>query len=76
MAVGMGSGMIVPPARLPAAIALPGPGHFGRAGASGALIFDAGEDIKERDALAYFYGEEIFSLTWLEDYLRDQEMLQ
>ncbi len=76
MAAAMGTSMTVPVSRMPAAIALPGPGHFGPAGAEGSIIFDAGEDCRRRDILARFFGEELHALLWLEDYMQDGEMLR
>ena len=75
MAASMGTTMIVPVSRMPTAIALPGPGHFGPAGAQGCIIFDAGEDCRRRDVLARFFGEELDALLWVEDYLQDRDLL-
>jgi hypothetical protein len=61
----------VPARQIPAALALRGPGHFGRDGAEGVLIFNASQSGRTIDLVKQFYAEEIHSLDWLEDYLRD-----
>jgi hypothetical protein len=73
--VGAGGLRLVVPARQwPAALALRGPGQLGGDGPEGVLIFDAGRGGRGLDPLARFYDEEITSLDWLEDYLRDAAM--
>jgi hypothetical protein len=70
----MGAGGLrlwVPARQFPAALALRGPGQLGRDGPEGVLIFDAGRGGRGLDPLARFYAEEISSLDWLDDYLRD-----
>ncbi len=66
----------VPASGLPAAIAVRGPGRLGREGASGVMIFDAGQDCRSGDMMARFFSEEIDSLLWLEDYLLDNALLK
>jgi hypothetical protein len=67
--------MIVPPSRLPASLAIRGPGRLGAEGPTGVMIFDAGETCRSHDMVARFFGEEIDGLHWLEDYLLDRDML-
>jgi hypothetical protein len=69
------SRMIVPPSRLPASLAIRGPGRLGAEGPTGVMIFDAGKTFLGHDMVARFFGEEIDLLHWLEDYLRDRETL-
>jgi hypothetical protein len=69
------SRMIVPPSRVPASLAIRGPGRLGVEGPCGVMIFDAGETCRSRDMMALFFGEEINGLHWLEDYLLDRDML-
>jgi hypothetical protein len=69
------SRMIVPPSRVPASLAIRGPGRLGAEGPTGVMIFDAGENCRSHDMVARFFGEEIDGLHWLEDYLLDREML-
>jgi hypothetical protein len=75
MAESLVSRMIVPPGRVPAALALRGPGRLGAEGATGVMIFDAGQACRSGDMMARFFGEEIDGLHWLEDYLLDRDML-
>jgi hypothetical protein len=69
------SRMIVPPSRVPASLAIRGPGRLGAEGPTGVMIFDAGETCRSHDMVARFFGEEIDSLHWLEDYLLDLDLL-
>ena len=69
------SRMIVPPSRVPASLAIRGPGRLGAEGPTGVMIFDAGKTCLSHDMVARFFGEEIDLLQWLEDYLRDRETL-
>jgi hypothetical protein len=67
--------MIVPPSRVPASLAIRGPGRLGAEGPTAVMIFDAGETCRSHDMVARFFGEEIDLLHWLEDYLVDRETL-
>jgi len=69
------SRMIVPPSRVPASLAIRGPGRLGAEGPTGVMIFDAGQSCRSHDMVARFFGEEIDLLHWLEDYLIDRDML-
>ncbi len=66
---------IVPLMRIPAAIALRGPGRLGEDGPQSVMLFDAGESCRSRDMVIRFFAEEIDQLLWLEDYMMDPTLL-
>ena len=53
---------------------VPGPGRFGRLGASGSMLFEAGAGIYGLDLFAAFWRDETAAMDWLRDFLCDPEM--